>query len=87
MAEEGRFRPDRITVNQGDSVTLELRSLQGSHGFYLPELGLDVVLYEGMNSLKIDIDTDNPGTYEYTCGSVCAPGDEGMRGTFTIRPR
>ena len=63
-ASQWQYEPDTVTVHQGDSVTLELKSVGGSHGFLLPELGIDVVLFEGMQPIRVGISTDAPGAYE-----------------------
>lgn len=62
-ADGGVFAPADIMVNVGDDVTLELTGLTGSHGFSVPDLGIDAAVEEGQ-TISVPLPTDTAGTFD-----------------------
>lgn len=77
------FTPSIVSVRRGDQVTLRITSLEGTHGFAAPDLGIDVAVPEG-ETVEITLPTDNAGTFEFRCSIPCGEGHNDMKGTITI---
>lgn len=77
------FDPSEITVNQGDKLMLHLQGNEGSHGFTIPELGINQKIDQGSME-TVTVPTDKPGTYEFFCNIPCGQGHKDMRGTLVI---
>jgi plastocyanin len=78
-ATTGAFSPSSISVNRGDQVTLRITSLEGTHGFAVTDLGIDVAVPEG-ETVEITLPTDTAGSFEFS-DSIST---ETVKGTITI---
>jgi len=77
------FIPSTITVNQGDTVRLFIRSIDVTHGFGLPEFGVSARLSPGRETI-VDFVADKRGTYSFLCTVSCGAGHSNMRGTLIV---
>ena len=84
IAKKWDFSPDTITVNEGDTVVLNVESIDVSHGFVLPEFGVSEFLSPG-NTVKIEFVADKKGTFSFFCNVFCGSGHSGMRGTLIVQ--
>jgi plastocyanin len=81
-----RFTPDRLTVDRGEPLRIELRHT-GSypHNFAVPALHLtsDTVSGDfGQSTTRFTVDTSRAGTYRF----ICTFHDEaGMTGRLVVR--
>ena len=74
---------EEIRVNEGDTVRLTLRSVEGSHNFALDEFGIESPVVSGDEETVIEFVADKPGTYEYYC-SVGSHRALGQVGTLIV---
>jgi len=92
QASMGGFEPATLTIKSGQSVRVELASLDtpfhsdggGWHQFAVDELGIDWQV--GPQSSEVfELTAPAPGTYTWYC-DVCCGGKENpaMRGTLTV---
>jgi plastocyanin len=90
-----RFTPDKITVNTGESVLLELTNTDTlmPHNFTLQakEAGLDVDVDVGAGKTKaVDITPLVPGSYRFFCDKQLpftkSHRDRGMEGALVVAP-
>jgi heme/copper-type cytochrome/quinol oxidase subunit 2 len=72
-----------LRVREGDSVRLELRSLEGNHDLVIDELGVKSEVVGPGESTLVTFIATKPGTYEYYC-SVGSHRARGMSGTFIV---
>lgn len=77
------YSPDRIELKKGETVTLELRSLDRVHGFNLAafKIRMDV----GPDApVQVEITPDQAGTFEFHCDIFCGSGHEEMDGVLVV---
>lgn len=82
-AKQWQFSPDTIEVNEGDTVILNIKSIDVSHGIALPDFGIDEFLSPG-NEVKIEFIADKKGTFSFFCSVSCGVGHSGMRGKIIV---
>lgn len=76
------YDPREISVTQGDRVTLNLTSLDGTHEFVIDEYGIHVTLERGQWT-KVDFVADKPGDFYYYC-AVSAHRGYGEQGILHV---
>jgi plastocyanin len=77
------FSPD-LVVNQGDSVTLIIRSEDVTHGFALEEYMVQGVIVEPGKTASVSFVAHSPGTFTFFCNFFCGDGHGGMFGRMTV---
>ena len=77
------FAPNAITAKKGENVTVRLTGVDGSHGFAIPELGVNAAVAAGA-SVDVTLPTDRTGTFTFLCSVPCGSGHKDMNGTITI---
>jgi heme/copper-type cytochrome/quinol oxidase subunit 2 len=84
-ARQFAFDPPRIYVNQGDSVTLYVRSQDITHGVYIDgyDIKVDVLPSE---EVKINFVADRVGKIRYRCANICGPLHPFMVGEIIVGP-
>lgn len=92
-ASMGGFEPGTLTVRAGQTVRIELTSLDtpfhsdggGWHQFAIDELGVDWQVGPQSSEVFELIAPATPGTYSWYC-DICCGGKENpsMRGTLTV---
>lgn len=79
------YKPDTITVKQGDNVTLYLTSSDVTHGFELDAFGINAEITPGQIT-TVNFIADKPGTFTFYCSVFCGSGHSTMRGTLIVLP-
>ncbi len=82
-AKQWQFSPDTIEVNEGDTVILNIKSIDVTHGFALPNFGVDERLSPG-NEVKIEFLANKEGTFYFACNVSCGVGHGGMNGKIIV---
>jgi cytochrome c oxidase subunit 2 len=82
-ARQWEFEPDTITVNKGDTVKLHIKSVDVTHGFSLPDFGINVNLVPGEDT-HVEFVADKTGTFSFACSVYCGTGHGGMVGTLIV---
>ena len=79
------FTPAEVHVKKGESVVLELTSLDRVHGFNLPafKIRTDIVPKEATRGT---LTPDKEGTFPFPCDVFCGDGHEDMTGTLVVEP-
>lgn len=76
--------PEPFVVDRGDTVTLNITMLNGTHGFFLENYVGSTGLTVGKTVTKQFV-ANEPGTFTYFCtNSGCGVGHNSMNGTFTV---
>jgi cytochrome c oxidase subunit II len=83
-AKDFEFIPNIITVNQGDTVILNLKSTDVTHGFYLKDFNIDKKL-EPNQTVQVKFVADKKGTFTFRCNVPCGEGHMEMTGTFIVQ--
>ena len=78
------FIPPVIEVNEGDKVELHLETIEGNHGFALPEFGINERLNEGTD-VHVEFIADKLGIFNFFCNIPCGQGHSGMNGRLIVK--
>lgn len=82
-ASKGRYIPDTLQVDKGDSVRLILYASDANHGFVLPAFGINEFLEEN-NYKAIEFVADKDGTYTFFSNVYAGPKTKNMVGTLVV---
>jgi cytochrome c oxidase subunit II len=75
--------PSEIRVRQGEAVTLELTSTDVQHGFDVAGMGISEPIQPGQVA-RFALKTEKRGVFEVTCGIICGPRHDEMRGKIVV---
>lgn len=100
-ARQYAYDPPKIIANKGDTLLLELASLDVVHGFYLEGYDVDAEIHPGINTFKIrkpsegynwetaDVITvilTRRGKFRYRCSHTCGTMHPFMQGELIVKP-
>lgn len=101
-AKDFEFDPAVIHMKVGDKVRLEVISSDRTHGLHISAFpdgakvntppGLAFIFGEDCWKLKkgesvpVDIEATEPGTYSFTCCKSCGTGHKRMKGQIIVEP-
>ena len=96
------FDPAVIHLKVGDKVRLQVISSDRTHGLHISAFpdgakantapGLAFIFGEDCWKLKkgesvpVDIEATEPGTYSFLCCKLCGPGHKRMKGQIVVEP-
>ena len=86
VAERYRFTPERIEVNEGDTVRVTVRSVDSTHGWEVKALGIDLLARKGGRAETAEFVADRPGSYPIVCSEYCGRGHKRMKGLLVVLP-
>ncbi len=84
VAKQWSFEPSTITVNEGDTVTLSIKSVDVDHGFKISEFGVGALLKPG-ETTNVEFVASKKGTYSFFCSVYCGEGHSSMKGTLVVK--
>jgi cytochrome c oxidase subunit 2 len=85
-AKRFEFSPSEITIQKGETVTLQLKSLDVTHGLFLRPLGIDAEIAPGRVT-EVVVTPQAAGTYRAICDHFCGAGHGGMKMTIVVAER
>jgi nitrous-oxide reductase len=89
MAIRSRFVPDRIEVNQGDTVVLHLTNIEQTpdmiHGWGLVEHDINIIVDPG-ETKTVRFMADKPGVFAFYCTNFCSALHQEMQGYLAVKP-
>jgi len=77
------FLPETINLKRGEPVILELNSLDRTHGFKVPDLGLDVAVLPD-TTVRVRVVPEKVGRFTFLCDNFCGDGHEDMDGVIVV---
>lgn len=80
------FSPERIEVRVGEPLRLNIVSTDGTHGFQVKALGLNVRVPPRATAVTIDLTPRQPGTYRISCSEYCGSGHGRMQAWLIVSP-
>lgn len=83
IAKQWDFAPPEVRVKQGDKVRLTIKSIDVSHGFFLPDFKINATLIPQKEAV-VEFIADKQGTFIFSCNIACGSGHNGMRGTLIV---
>jgi cytochrome c oxidase subunit II len=82
-AKKFEFLPNQIMLKKGETVTLELTSLDRVHGFFQRALGIDGDI-EPNQVNRITLTPKESGSYQVICDHYCGYGHGNMNMTINV---
>ena len=82
-ASQYAYAPAELHVNPGDTVTIELMSLDAVHGLYVDGYGVSVEADPGQNA-SLTFVADRPGSFRFRCNVTCGALHPFMIGRLTV---
>jgi len=82
-AEHFHFTPEVVKVKQGTLVTINIKALDGTHGFKLGVFGIDERIEEN-ETRSIEFYAGEKGEYGFKCSHFCGIGHLGMNGKIIV---
>jgi cytochrome c oxidase subunit 2 len=82
-ARKFEFTPREITLKQGETVKLQLRSDDVHHGFFVRPLGIDEEIVPGRTT-EVVVTPKAAGRYTTICDHFCGAGHGNMKMTIVV---
>ncbi|MEE9237214.1 MAG: cupredoxin domain-containing protein [Thermoplasmata archaeon] len=82
--ENGGWGPHRIVVQEGEAVTLVLRSMDITHSLVIPDLEVDSGPMKPGKPISMELPGLAPGIYSFYCGIWCSAAHGEMKGTLIV---
>lgn len=82
-ARQFSFDPSVITVKKGEQVRLHITSIDVTHGFSIPDFGVNTTLAPNQTN-TVEFTATKTGTFSFFCSVFCGSGHSGMRGTLEV---
>ncbi|HWW85365.1 MAG TPA: cupredoxin domain-containing protein [Vicinamibacterales bacterium] len=79
VASKFMFEPSTIQVTAGETVRLIVRSKDGTHGFSIPKLKIDVRVPKTGEPVTVELTAPPEGRYEIACSEFCGSGHGQMK--------
>ncbi len=84
-AERFSYTPSRIRVKKGTIVEIIAESEDTSHGFRIPEAGIEgIIPARGKGEMRLRFKAVESGTYIFECSRPCGAGHNTMRGVLIV---
>jgi cytochrome c oxidase subunit II len=77
------IQPAIIKVKSGDTVELEVSTLDVQHGLDIPQLNIKVPVPPGKPAL-ITFKAPEKGEYQIRCGIICGPHHDDMQAKLVV---
>jgi len=77
------YNPAQVTLRKGETVVLELTSLDRQHGFKLPAFGIRADVDPG-ETMRVTVTPDKAGTFAFLCDVFCGDGHDDMEGQIVV---
>jgi cytochrome c oxidase subunit 2 len=81
------FLPEQVEVAEGDEVTIDVRSADGTHGIEIGKLKVKKTIPRGGEVVTLSFTAPAPGRYAITCSEYCGRGHDDMRSVLVVAPR
>jgi len=79
VASKFMYEPSTIQVTAGEPVRLVVRSREGTHGFSIPKLKIDVLVPKSGDAVTVEFTAPPAGRYEIACSEFCGSGHGQMK--------
>ena len=83
VAKRFSYEPSEITVHKGQPVTLELTSVDVSHGLTIKQLGITTEIKKGKTE-EVSFTPETSGTFTGSCSHFCGMGHGSMKLTIHV---
>ena len=77
------FLPPTINLKKGEPVILELNSLDRTHGFKVPDLGIRADVLAD-TTVRVRVVPDKVGRFTFACDNFCGDRHEDIEGVIVV---
>jgi len=81
------FLPEQVEAAEGDDVTINVRSADGTHGIEIEKLKVKKAIPRGGEVVTLSFTAPAPGRYVIKCSEYCGRGHDDMKGVLVVAPR
>ncbi len=82
-AKDFTFTPNTITVKEGETVQIDLSSVDQTYGLVIPDFGVNKVVNPGA-PVRIEFVANKKGNFTFRCSVMCGENPSQMSGTLTV---
>ncbi len=83
-ASQFKFEPATISVAEGDTVRLRLRSADRTHGIGIKAFRVKALIPKASETVTVEFVADRAGTFDITCSEYCGTGHRAMKGKLIV---
>jgi cytochrome c oxidase subunit 2 len=81
------FLPEQVEVAEGDEVTINVRSADGTHGIEIEKLKVKKTIPRGGEVVTLSFTAPAPGRYVIKCSEYCGRGHDDMKSVLVVASR
>ena len=81
------FLPEQVEVAEGDEVTINVRSADGTHGIEIEKLKVKKAIPRGGEVVTLSFTAPAPGRYLIKCSEYCGRGHDDMKSVLVVAAR
>jgi cytochrome c oxidase subunit 2 len=81
------FLPEQVEVVEGDEVTINVKSADGTHGIEIGKLKVKKSIPRGGEVVTLSFTAPAPGRYAITCSEYCGRGHDDMKSVLVVATR
>ena len=81
------FLPEQVEVAEGDEVTINVRSADGTHGIEIEKLKVRKAIPRGGEAVTLSFTAPAPGRYVIKCSEYCGRGHDDMKSVLVVASR
>jgi cytochrome c oxidase subunit 2 len=81
------FLPEQVEVVEGDEVTINVRSADGTHGIEIKKLKVKKAVPRGGEVVTLSFTAPAPGRYVIECSEYCGRGHDDMTSVLVVAAR
>lgn len=78
------FLPEQVEVVEGDEVTINVRSADGTHGIEIEKLKVKKAIPRGGEVVTLSFTAPAPGRYVIKCSEYCGRGHDDMKSVLVV---
>jgi cytochrome c oxidase subunit 2 len=82
-AKRFEFSPKEVSIKKGETVKLQIKSEDVTHGLFVRPLGIDTEIVPGRVT-ELTLTPETAGTYRAICDHFCGAGHGGMKMTIVV---
>jgi cytochrome c oxidase subunit II len=87
IAKRFAFLPEQVEVAEGDEVTINVRSADGTHGIEIEKLKVKKAIPRGGEVVTLSFTAPAPGRYVIKCSEYCGRGHDDMKSVLVVASR
>jgi cytochrome c oxidase subunit 2 len=84
VASQFKFEPATISVAEGDTVRLRVRSTDRTHGIGIKAFRVNALIPKAGDAVTVEFVADRAGTFDIACSEYCGTGHRAMKARLIV---